>query len=395
MFFALVIGLASGILFYNPRLPGFATALAIAQAIGKLWLDALSMTVVPLIFGLLVTGVMTAARVGSASRIGWRAMIWFTLLLTVACLLAAAATTVLLGWWPVSPMTVSGPDALWSAVPAATGWLQAIAPMNPIKAAAETAIVPLVFFAILFGLAAARIESDLGDAILTVVRAVVETMLVLVRWILVVAPIGIAGLAFAAGAKMGAGAAETLVQYIIVIAAICLLITLMVYVVVGLAGGISLLRFARAAAPAQAVALGTQSSLASLPVMIQAAPSFDVSPAVAGIILPLSVSLFRAASAAANVAVAIYLGHVHGIALPWETLLLGAMVAIPVSLAAVGLPAQVSFFATIGPVCLAMGVPIEALPLLLAVESVPDLFRTVGNVTADLAVVRLAGREMR
>jgi Na+/H+-dicarboxylate symporter len=393
MFLALVVGLVGGIGLASARMPGFPAALVIAQSIGKIWLDALSMTVVPLIFALLVTGVLTAARVGSASRIGWRAMIWFTLLLTTACLLAAAATTVLLNWWPVSPMTVSGSDAPLLALPAATGWLQAIAPMNPVKAAAETAIVPLVLFAILFGLAAARIEEKSSEAILTLFRAVVETMLVIVRWILVISPIGIVGLAFSAGANMGTEAVGTLFQYIIVIAAICLFVTLTVYIIVAFAGGISLFHFARAAVPAQAVALGTQSSLASLPVMIQAAPLLGVTPTVAGIILPLAVSLFRAASAAANVAVAIYLAHLHGIALPLTTLFLGAMVAIPVSLAAVGLPAQVSFFATIGPVCLAMGVPIEALPLLLAVESVPDLFRTVGNVTADLAVVRLAGRK--
>lgn len=125
--------------------------------------------------------------------------------------------------------------------------------------------------------------------------------------------------------------------------------------------------------------------------MVAAAPRLGVSPASAGLILPLAVSLFRAASAGANVAVAIYLAHLHGVPLPWPLLLIGALIAVPVSLAAVGLPAQVSFFATIGPVCLAMGVPVELLPLLLAVETVPDIFRTVGNVTADLAVTRLAG----
>jgi proton glutamate symport protein len=155
-------------------------------------------------------------------------------------------------------------------------------------------------------------------------------------------------------------------------------------------GRISPLGFARAALPSQIVAVSTQSSLASLPAMIAAAPAVFVSEGGAGIVLPLAVSLFRAASAAANVAVAIYLGHLHGVPLGLGTVLLGALVAVPISLAAVGLPAQVSFFATIGPVCLAMGVPLTLLPLLLAVETIPDIFRTLGNVTADLAVLRIA-----
>jgi Na+/H+-dicarboxylate symporter len=127
--------------------------------------------------------------------------------------------------------------------------------------------------------------------------------------------------------------------------------------------------------------------------MIEAADGLGVRKESAGVILPLAVSIFRAASAAANIAVAIYLGHLQGIHLGPGLLLLGALVAAVVSLAAVGLPAQVSFFATIGPVCLAIGVPIELLPLLLAVETLPDIFRTFGNVTADLAVTRIVGRE--
>ena len=126
--------------------------------------------------------------------------------------------------------------------------------------------------------------------------------------------------------------------------------------------------------------------------MIDAADPLGIRKEEAGVVLPLAVSIFRAASAAANVAVAIYLAHLHGIPLSPGVLLLGACVAAVVSLAAVGLPAQVSFFASIGPVCLAMGVPIGILPLLLAVETFPDIFRTVGNVTADLTVARIVAR---
>ncbi|WP_312821482.1 cation:dicarboxylate symporter family transporter, partial [Brevundimonas sp.] len=60
-----------------------------------------------------------------------------------------------------------------------------------------------------------------------------------------------------------------------------------------------------------------------------------------------------------------------------------------ISVGTVGLPGQVSFFASIAPICIAMGVPLEMLPLLLAVEVIPDIFRTVGNVTADVAVTRM------
>jgi Na+/H+-dicarboxylate symporter len=127
--------------------------------------------------------------------------------------------------------------------------------------------------------------------------------------------------------------------------------------------------------------------------MIESASAIGADPRAAGIILPLAVTLFRAASAAANVAVAVYLAHLYGIDLTIPQLLAAVLIAVPVSLAAVGVAAQVSFVATIAPICAVLDIPFEALPLLMAVETIPDLFRTLGNVTADLAVTRIVGAD--
>lgn len=174
----------------------------------------------------------------------------------------------------------------------------------------------------------------------------------------------------------------------------CLASIVLAMAVAIVAGRIAPARFVRAVLPSQLVALSTQSSLASLPAMVTAARRLDVDRIAAGVVLPLAVSLFRLTSAAANVAVAMYLAQVHGVTPELPALLAGALVAAAVSVAAVGLPAQVSFFAIVAPVCLAMGVPVGLLPLLLAIETIPDLFRTLGNVTADLAVLRIVGRDV-
>ena len=199
-------------------------------------------------------------------------------------------------------------------------------------------------------------------------------------------------LALVAGATAGIAAAGTLVHYIAMIVAACVAVTLLVYPVVIIAGRIGLRRFASAALPAQAIALSTQSSIASLPSMIEAvAGPLEVPEGIRNMVLPMAVSVFRVTSAAANMAVALYVAALHGIEIGPVTFMIGVVVATVVSLAAVGLPSQVSFFTAIGPVCLAMGVPVEVLPLLLAVETIPDIFRTIGNVTADMAVTRIVG----
>ncbi len=393
MFLALAIGIGGGI-FMADR-PGLDIGLAIAHPLGGLWLDGLTMTIVPLVFGLIVNGLAAAAREASASQIALRSTIWFAILLTIASALGALVTLALLQLWPIpdSAAAIRGvvPPAI--AVPAGSAWYDGIVPDNPIRAAAETAMVPLVVFALLFGFALTRIEQRLSAAMLTLTEALVQTMLVIVHWILWLSPLGIAALAFVAGANMGAAAAGALGQYIVIASAACLSATVMAYAAATLAGGLSPLRFARAAIPAQAVALGTQSSLATLPVMIDSAPAVGARPEAAGVVLPLAVSLFRAASVAANMAVTVYLARLYGVEIDAPMLVLAILLAVPVSLAAVGVAAQVSFIATIAPMCVALDVPIVALPLLMAVESIPDLFRTLGNVTADLAVARIVGRD--
>lgn len=388
----LALGLAGGALVAGHVVA--APMLAVLGPLGQLWLDALTMTVVPLVFSLLITGILGATIEARRDAVALRAVLWFAALLIGACLLAAVSTTTLLHLWPVAEAAATLPAASSTPVPEGTSnWLSGIIPTNPLKAAAETAMVPLVVFALFFGFAAARIAPDLQAVLQSFFRATAETMLVIVRWVLFAAPIGVFALSFGLSARLGAGAVGVLAQYIVVVASACLLITVACYVIALLFGRLSPARFARSALPAQMVALSTQSSLATLPAMIDAAPSLGVGRASAGIVLPLAVSIFRAASAAANVAVALYLAAVHGVAPGVGAIILAALVAAAVSLAAVGLPAQISFFATIGPVCLALGVPVELLPVLLAVETIPDLFRTVGNVTADLVVARLAGAD--
>jgi len=392
-------GLALG-LFAGAALAGNSTSetfLIVLRPIGKLWLDALTMTVVPLVFSLLVTGIVSATSGGAGGRTAPRALMWFAILLMSACLVSAAFTTVALDLWPVSAEAASlrSLGGMSPEIAPAGDWLANIIPANPLKAASDTAMVPLVIFAVLFGFAVGNIEAELKVSMLTFFKAVVQAMLVIVHWVLLIAPLGVFALAFSVGTQAGASAAGALLQYIVLAVSSCLVTITLSYIVATLLGRISPFTFARAALAAQIVAASTQSSLASLPAMINAAGVLGVGKEEAGIVLPLAVSIFRAASAAANVTVAIYLAHVHGVTIAPGTLVIGALVAAAVSVAAVGLPAQVSFFAIIGPVCIAMNVPIGLLPLLLAVETIPDIFRTLGNVTADLAVTRVVAQIRR
>jgi proton glutamate symport protein len=378
--------------------PAIDRIIAVAEPIGGLWLDALRMTIVPLVFSLLVVGVSSAAGTAAAGGTAARALAMFGVLLVASALFSALAVSGVLAAWPAPQAAAAGlreaaghstqkvPD-----FPTMGAWLRAFIPTNPIQAAAETSMAPLVVFALLFGLAVTRIRADLRTGLVSVFQAVMDTMLVLVQWVLFVAPIGVFALALIVGAKAGFGAAGALGHYILILSGVCIAVGLLSYLL-AVAAGVPLLAFARAAAPAQAVAFSTQSSIASLPAMIAGTRQLGAPESMIGVVLPLAVSLFRITSPAANLGVAIYCAHIYGVPLNAALLAAGIGVAAVISLASVGLPGQITFFTTTGPICLIMGVPLELLPILLAVETIPDIFRTVGNVTADMGVTCLAKR---
>jgi Na+/H+-dicarboxylate symporter len=371
-----------------------------SQLVGTLWLNALRMTIVPLVFAMLVTAAVSAAATAAAGGVAARALVAFVVLLVTGALFATAATHVLLELSPVLPDGIAAirtglgvaseplPD-----VPPLADWLQGLVPANPLRAAVDDAMVPLVLFALLFGFAAARLGGESRDHLVGFFQALGDVMLTLVRWVLLVGPVGVFALSLVLGLRTGLGAAGALVHYVLVVSATCLLITLALYALVPLAG-IRLRSFAHAAGAGQVVGFSTQSSLAALPAMIDGARRhLGVPSSVTGFVLPLAVAMFRYTSPAANIAVAMYLAACYGLEPSLVEVGVTVLVATVVSFGAVSLPGQVSFLTSCIPICMALGVPVEALPLLLAVESVPDIFRTVGNVTADVAVTAYVGRE--
>jgi Na+/H+-dicarboxylate symporter len=145
----------------------------------------------------------------------------------------------------------------------------------------------------------------------------------------------------------------------------------------------------------EAVAISTRSSLASLPAMLEASREMGISEQVADVTLPISVALFRATGPAMNTAVAFYVAHWLGLEPSLAQMIAATAVGAVMSYGAVSLPGEVTYISSIAPIALALGVPIAPLALLVAVEMVPDIFRTVGNVAMDVAVTAVVDRPAR
>ncbi len=387
-FLALILGFVIGTVFRGQA--GFAPVEAVAGELGSLWLKLLQLTILPLVIGLVVTGISQTLAAAGGGRLARRAVLMFVAVLLFAGTMSAILVPVLLELFPIPAGAVaalSGGGATDPGkVPGFAEILEAMVPSNIFSAAANGAMLPVVIFAALFALACTRIAEAPRRSLLTFFEGLAMAMMVIVGWVLMLAPIGVLGLAISLGAKTGADAIGGLAHYIVIVSAAGLVVLLASVAIALTIGGRGPGAFGRAMLPVYAVAISTQSSLASLPAMLAASRKLGVRESTADFVLPLAVAIFRATSPAMNMGVAIYAAYLTGTPLsPWA-LGAGVLVAFLVSLSSVSLPGTLSFVVSVGPIAMAMGVPIEPLALLVAVEMLPDIMRTLGNVTGDVAV---------
>ncbi|MCR6686627.1 cation:dicarboxylase symporter family transporter [Pseudoxanthomonas sp.] len=395
---ALAAGAVLGLALAHWHPQAAATAAGIAQPIGRLWLSALQMTVVPLVLALVVLGVANASDAAASGRVARRAMLVFVAMLSLFAAYAALVAPALLSLVPRDPQlaaTLQGSQAAVEAgaAPSLAQWIGGAIPSNAVMAAAQGAMLPLVVFALFFGFALTRVEAERRAQVIGLCHAVADTMIVIVRWVLLAAPLGVFALMLAVCAQAGLGVVGALAGYIVLQCGMYLGATALCYALVAVFAGRSPLAFAKAVLPVQVVAASTQSSLATLPAMLEAARDrLHLPRPVAALVLPMAVTLFRITSPVQYVVAAAFVAWAYGIELTAVQLAAGAALAVVISLGSIGLPGQVSFMATVMPVTQSMGLPVEPLGLLLAVDTIPDVFATTGNVTGDLAATAIVAR---
>lgn len=365
------------------------------RPVGTLWLRALQMTIIPLVAALLVLGIVQLASAAKASAAARR-----MLLLVFGVLVAGGVITAALLPWLLTMVPVPESASAFLAetpqeaqqVPELSDFLASLVAPNIVAAAAETAMLPLTIFFALFAVAITQLPEKQSETLLNFFHALANAMLQIIGWVLWLAPIGVFALALGVAARAGGGAFAALGHYILVVSAMGGFVLIGAYILACVLGGVSPWRFANAVLPAQAVAVSTQSSLASLPAMLDSSGRLGLRQSTSEFVLPLAVAIFRATSPAMNLAVAIYVAHLSGVEISPTLLAAGIGVAIIISIGSVSLPGSISFVVSIGPIAIAMGVPVEPLALLVAVEMLPDIMRTLGNVTMNVAVTSAVDR---
>ena len=403
---ALVCGLALGLGIASSGSPALAHLVPFIEPVGTLWVSAIRMTIIPLVVSSLIVGVGGTADPRSIGRIGVRALVLFVAILSVATLVALLAGPPILAMVHIDPAAAAGlrANAAQAAGAAMEGaksiqsvreWVVDLVPANPVKAASDGAMLPLILFSLVFGAALSRVAADRRATFLRVVSGVQDASLVLVRAILVLAPLGVFALAVAVASKLGFAAAGALATYIVLVSSVTVaFVVLAVYPAAVIFGGVSLRTFARAALPAQAVAFSSRSSLAALPAMLEPVRErLGMPVAFSSFIFPLAVTLFRCGAAIGQVIGTLFVAKLYGVALGPPQLAAIAATTIVTTFSIPGIPG--GSIIMIVPVLLAAGVPAEGVGLLLGVDTIPDMFRTTANVTGDVAAAVILSRRAR
>ncbi len=389
----ILAGLVAGLLLGASLGDGVPFVTQSADLIGTWWLNGLRMTVIPLVVALLVTGIVQTADAASSGRTATRSVITMLSILLLVTIMAAIVTPLLLDMFPTP--NGSGYPGATTAVdnpPPFIEYLKAIISPNVFASAANDALLPLIIFTIALAFAITRLEPAKKDVLARFFEAMGEAMIVVIGWVLWLAPLGVFALGITLGIAAGIASFANLLHYVLIVTTIGFIIMLSAYPVAFFWARFKPMAFVRAAIPAQSVAISTQSSLASLPAMVEGSKQLGVGARSTDIVLPMAVAIFRATSPAMNLAVAIYVAHWLNIELSAQQMALGVAVAFITTLGSVSLPGTISFIAAVAPICMVMGIPIEPLGLLVAIETFPDIMRTVGNVTMDIAVTGTVAR---
>ncbi len=414
----MVIGAALGVtlnLLYAPAIGGEASetwknvqwfADKVANPIGQLFLRLLFMVVVPVVFCSLFLGVAGLGSVEKLGRLGGRTLLWFLLTTSGAVGLALFLVGVLEPGKQISPEGLERVKAAYLGDAQAriaqgaqsksmVDTLLEIVPKNVVAAAADNgAILGLICFALLLGAAATRMPAERTKTLRDTLETIYELCVKVLGWAMQLAPYGVCGLIFTATSKLGFDVMKLVAWYLATAMGGLLLwqfvaITLFARVFAGL----SPRRFYSGCRTLLVTAFSTSSSNATMPTTIRTAvDEFGAPKEIAGFVMPLGATMNMNGTALFEGVSVLFLAQVAGVDLSITQQLVVLAMAVMTAIGAAGVPG--GSLPLLAMVLTQVGVPAEMMALILGVDRLVDMTRTVPNVTSDLVCsLWLARRE--
>jgi len=367
----------------------------IAGPVGSIFLNLLFMTVVPIVFTSIVLGVAGIGDMKTLGRLGGRTMMYFGL----STLIAATIGLVLVN--TIQPGAGLDPeirDGLMAEFSGDAGGLAAsgppefgvgtfvdIVPRNPVAAAADTEMLALIFFSLIFGVALTMIAPDKAKPVIDVLEGIGDAIIKIIDMAMALAPYGVFGLIFVITSQFGWSILASVSMYVVVV-----MLGLILHATVGISflvrvfARMSPIRFWKAVTAPIVTAFSTSSSMATLPTSINTAEKeLDVQPKVAGFVLPLGATMNMNGTSLFEGVTVLFLAQVFGVDLGLGQQIIVIVLAVLTAIGAAGvpggsLPLMMLVMATVG-------VPPEGIAIVLGVDRILDMSRTTLNVCGDIS----------
>lgn len=367
---------------------------------GKVFLNLLMMTVVPLVFCSLAVGVAQLGGLGSLGRVGAKTFAYFLATTAFAAVIGLGLVNAVQPGKGLPEETVAQMKASFAgqaaekAKPAAFGveTFVAVVPRNPIDAAARMDMLAVIFFALLVGVGIGTLEPDKAELSIRGLEAVADVMVFIIGVAMRVAPVGVFCLIFTTTSKFGFGLLVQLGYYVaVVVVGLCIQMFVVFPVLVRALGGMRPLAFFRGVRAPLVTAFSTSSSNATLPTSIRAAEEeLGVPPRVASFVLPLGATMNMNGTALFEGVTVLFLAQVIGVDLTLGQQAVVVALSVTTAVGAAGVPG--GSIPLLAMVLAAVGVPPEMLALVLGVDRILDMCRTAVNVIGDLTAAVFVAR---
>jgi proton glutamate symport protein len=360
------------------------------------------MTIVPLVISMIIVAVASSDSLRSMGRLGSAALIFFVTTISVIAVYTVLLAPPLMAGLEIDAAgaamlretAASSSQQVAGTVRSMGGFSQRLVemvPSNPFRAAADGAMLPLIVFAMIFGAALTRIPAELRATPVNFFRGVSEAMLVVIRWVFIAAPVGVFALSIVVGARLGYQAVTAVGHYLGVFVLLMVGVMAMIYAIAVVFGGVPLRLFASAVAPAQVIALGSRSSSAALPALIEAAQRvLKLPPQIISFVLPTAVAIFRVSAPISFVLGALFLGKLYGVEVTMGQIVSLAILSVLLSFSVPPVPSGSLFL--MAPTFAEMGIPVEGVAILIAIDVIPDLVKTTSISTAHMASAVVVAR---
>jgi len=402
-----VIGLAAGLwvnLVVGPETPWVQQLTAsVTGPIGQIFLGLLFMLVVPLLFSAIVVGVAEMGDLGALGRVGWKTLLMTIVISTIAVLIGLGAVNWLRPGDGIDPALANqlltqyaeGAQGIVANAPERVDLGQFfldLVPRNVFGAAANNQILPLMVFAVFFGIGLVMVKSRATDQLQLIISGLFEVMMRLLTLVIKVAPIAIACLMFNLAALFGWDLLARLAAYAgVAIGAMAIHMFVVYPIVVMLFGGKNPLAFFAQVRDPMVVAFSTASSNATLPISLRAAETeLKLPRKIARFVLTVGATANQNGTALFEGVTVLFLAQFFGVDLSIQQQVVVMLVCILGGIGTAGVPA--GSLPVIAMILAMVGVPAEGIGLILGVDRFLDMCRTTLNVTGDLVIAQVVSR---